>query len=83
MFDDQDGIALIDQFIQNVQEVRNVLEVQTCSGFIQNIHRFPRVLLRQLLGEFYPLGFTSRQRRSMLAKRNITQANIVQCLHFT
>ena len=56
------------------------MEVQAGSGFVQDIQGLARISLRQFPRQFDPLGLTTRQGGSTLAKADITQANIHQGL---
>lgn len=60
VFDDDDGVALIDEFMQDFEQFFDVLEMQACCGLVQNIERFSGRAFGKLFGEFDALGFAAR-----------------------
>jgi hypothetical protein len=37
VFDNDDGIAFVDQLLQHVHQYTDVLEMQTCGGFVKDV----------------------------------------------
>ena len=46
MFDHNDTITLLDEFLQNLQQLGNIMEMQTGCWFIQNVNRAARCTAR-------------------------------------
>ncbi len=67
MLDDDDRIALIDQFVQHFQKFAHILKVQARRGFVQDIKRSPGGPAREFLGQFHPLRLAPGQGRGLLA----------------
>ena len=40
MFDNDNGIALINQLMQHVQQLGDIFKMQSGRGFVQNVQRF-------------------------------------------
>ena len=40
MFDDHNGVACINEAVENVNEFFDVCEVEACGGFVKNVERF-------------------------------------------
>src|SRR5258708_38708285 len=49
VLDDDDRVALIDEFVQNVQELVRVGEVEAGGGLAEDVQRAPRAAAAQLL----------------------------------
>ena len=60
MLNHDDRIPGVDQLVQHFQQLANVIEVQTCRRFVENVQRTARCALRQLLGQLYALRLTAR-----------------------
>ena len=37
MFDDDDGIPLVNEFIQDIEQASGIFEMQTCRWFVKNV----------------------------------------------
>ena len=59
MFDDDNSVAAVHKPLQNGQEHADILEVQACGGFIQNVERPAGGLLGQFPGQLDALGFAA------------------------
>ncbi len=75
MFDHENGIAPIDQFLQDVDQFFDVVKMQPCRRLIEDIERIASRWPGEFFGEFDPLGFTSRKRRRGLAEFDIVEAD--------
>lgn len=71
VFDDDDGVPVIDDRLQNVDESSDVIGVQTGGRFVEDIKRFPRGTALQFGGQFDALGLTAGEFRRGLAKLHI------------
>src|SRR3954471_2841104 len=59
VFDDHDGIALVAQPMQDVEQLRYVVEMQPGRRLIEDVQRPSGRTLRQLTCELYTLGFAA------------------------
>ena len=82
MLNDDDGVALVDEPLQNIEEDADVLEVQARRGFVEDKDGAPRITFRKLSGEFHTLAFTARKRGGRLPKANVPQTHFLQGLDF-
>ena len=63
VFDDDEGIAGIHQFVQDGQQFLDVVEVKAGGRLIQDIEQIVRRRIFQLGGDLQPLRFPSGQGR--------------------
>src|SRR5262245_9781712 len=82
MFYYQHGIATINKLIQYVQQVLNILEMQTSCWLIQYVERFACILLCQFCCKLYTLRLTTAKCNRRLSQGNITKTNILQHFYF-
>ena len=80
VLDDDDRIALIDQFVQHFKQLRHVVEMQAGCRLIENIERTAGRLARQFLGELDALRFAAGQGIGLLADLDIAEADLGQRL---
>src|ERR1700694_514257 len=80
VLDHQYGIAPVHELIQHFQQMMDVFKMQTGGRLVENIKSFARVALGQLGGQLYPLRLAATQRYGRLAKRDVSQAHILE--HF-
>ena len=59
MFNDDDGVALVDQLVQHFEKFFDVVEVEAGGGFVEEIERAACSALGKFLGELYALGFAA------------------------
>ena len=59
VFDDDHRVAVIAQAMQYVQQLLDVVKVQPCRRFIENVQRVARIALGEFLGELDALGFAT------------------------
>lgn len=67
VFDDDDRIAAVDEFVQHVEQQADVLEMEPRRRFVEDVERTPRIALGQLGGELDTLA--RRPRASYRAVR--------------
>lgn len=60
MLDDDDGIALVRQFVQYAEQQPYVLEMQACRRLVQDIQRASRVAFGEFGRQFYTLALATR-----------------------
>ncbi len=80
MLNDDDGVAVVHQSVQDVDELALVLRVQPRGGLVQQVQRVAAVPFAEFLREFHPLGLTARERRGGLAQSHVPKADILQQL---
>jgi hypothetical protein len=81
VFDHDHGIALFHEFVQHVQQLAHIFEMQPRGRFIQDIQRAARGAAAELLGQFHPLRLTARQRRGLLANLDVAKPHLHQRIH--
>ena len=78
MLDDDHGIALLHELVEDLQEPSDVGEVQPRRGLVQDVERPARGAATQLGGELDPLGLAPRQGGRGLAEANIVEPHVVE-----
>ena len=78
VLDHNDGVALINQLLQHVEQFPRVLEVQTGRRLVQYVDRAARAPARQLLGQLHTLGLATGQRGRRLPEHDIPQPDRLQ-----
>lgn len=82
VLDDDHRIAPIDKFGQYVEQLADILEMESRRGFVQNIKRAARIALGEFARQLDALALAARQGRTWLAERQIAQSNILNSLEF-
>ncbi len=82
MFYDKHGIAFFYQFVEEKKQFFNVLKMQTCGRFVENVKGFACIFAGKLSGKFYSLSLTPRKRSGGLPQSNIAQAYFVNGFYF-
>ena len=59
MFDDEDGVAFIYEFVEHVHKHFDILEVESGSRLVEYIEGVSCVAFSEFSGEFYALCFAS------------------------
>lgn len=77
MLNDDHGVASIHQALEYIHQHPNVFKVKSRSRFVEEVDRLACISLGQLSGQFYPLGFTSRECVARLAKFDIPKPYIL------
>ncbi|AFL74418.1 hypothetical protein Thivi_2478 [Thiocystis violascens DSM 198] len=78
--DHDHGIALIAEAVQHVEQMLDIVEVQSGRRLVQDIERASGVALGKLTAELDPLGLAAGKRGGALAEPHIGQADIHQGL---
>lgn len=71
VFDDDDGVAVIAQFVQHTEQLLDVVEVQAGGGFVEDVEGFAGVAFGQFFGQFHPLRFAAGQGDGVLAEGDV------------
>ena len=82
VLDDNDGVALIDKAVEDDHEGADVLKMQSCGGFVEDVERLARVFLRQFGGKFHALAFAAGEGRGGLTEFDVAQSDLLQHLDF-
>ena len=80
VLDDDDGVASIDKFLQDIHQDSDVLEMQAGGGLVENVERLAGVFLREFGGQFDSLAFSTRKGGGGLAKFDVAEAYILDGL---
>ena len=79
MLDDHNGIPLIDQCMKHVEQLANIVEMQSGGWFIEDIQGLAGCPPRQFLGQLNPLRFAAGKGGRGLANLNIAKADAPHC----
>lgn len=60
MFDDDDTISLLDKRIEDIEELLDIREVESCCRFIEDVEGLPCRTFGEIKGELDTLCFTTR-----------------------
>ena len=60
MLDNDDGIAALDEPMQDIEQAANVFEVEARGGLVEYVERSARLNLGELGGPLHALDFTAR-----------------------
>ena len=77
MLNDQHRVACIANPLQDVQQARHIIAVQSRCRLVQNIEGFAGTALCQFGCQFDSLRFTARQRGGGLSDLDIAESHIV------
>src|SRR5690606_6211560 len=75
VLDDHDGVAAVDEAVQDFQELGDIVEMQAGRGLVKDVKGPAAVRLAELGGQFHALGFTAGEGRSGLAQGEIIEAD--------
>ena len=78
MLDDQDGVALVDEALDDQHQFADVLEVQTGGRLVEDVDRPAVGPLLQLTGQLHALCLTAGQCRRRLTEPHVPQPDIDQ-----
>ena len=78
MLDHDDSVSLLHQLVQDIKQFGHVMEVQACSGLIEDIERTAGRAFRQLLGKLHPLRLAARQSGRLLPHMDVAQPDPLQ-----
>ncbi len=80
VLDHHNRVALVDQFVQHLQELRHVVEMQAGGRLVQDVERAAGGALGELLGELDALRLAAGQRGGLLADMDVVEPDPVQGL---
>ena len=80
VFDDNDGIALVDKFSEHIEQNADVLEVQAGGGLVEYVERAPCIASGKFGSELHALALAARKGVAGLAKLDVTESDLLQ--HF-
>ena len=83
VLDDDDRIALVAQSVQHVQQLTNVLEVQSRGGLVENVKRLASVALGKFARQFDALSLAAGKGGGALAETDVGQSDIHQGLQLS
>ena len=76
VFYDEDGVAAVNEAVEDFDEDADVVKVQARGGFVEEVKRFARGGSRQFGCEFDALCLAAGKRCGRLTEAEITQAHI-------
>ncbi len=82
MLDDEDRVAHVHQFVQDVQQFVDILEVQAGGRLVEDVERVAGGATAEFLAQLDALRFAAGERGGGLAEADVAQADGVQRLHF-
>src|SRR5262245_20220661 len=80
VLDDHDGIALLDEPIEHLEQLLDVREVQPRRRLIQDVERTAGGAAAELGGELHALSLPTRQRGGRLTEADVVEADVVERL---
>src|SRR5687768_16253785 len=80
VLDHQDGVPAIDEAVQHFEQQPDILEVQSCRGFVEDVQGASCIPLRELGRELHALRLASRERGRALTEMDVAQSHVVQRL---
>ena len=79
VLDDHDRVAALDQGVEGRQQFRDVVEMQSRRGFVEDEHHAAlRRILCQERRQFHALALAARERRRRLPEFDISQSHVLQ-----
>jgi len=82
MFNDNDSISAVGEFVQHFQQQSDVLEVQARRWFVEDVERAARIAFGEFRSQFDALAFTSGQRGTGLSERQVSQSDFLDGSQF-
>ena len=76
VFYDEDGVAAVNEAVEDFDEDADVVKVQSRGGFVEEVKRFARGGSRQFGCEFDALCFAAGEGCGRLTEAEITQAHV-------
>ena len=74
-------VALVHKSAKHVEQDANVLEMQSCSGFVEDVERASCISSSKFCSQFDALTLTSRKGVAGLTKFDVTQSDFLQDLN--
>ena len=78
MLDDDDGVARVDQAVEDGEELLHVREVQPGGGLVEDVEGAPGIAPRELGGELDPLRLAAGELGGGLAQPDVAEPDILQ-----
>ena len=78
VFNDHHSVALIHQFVEDVDEQLDVLKVKTSGGLVEDVEGAARSNACQFRGQLDPLSFAAAERGALLAQRDVPEPHCLQ-----
>ncbi len=75
MLDHDDGMALVDQFVERPEQTLNVVKMQPGGRLVENKKRAGLARLGHVRGQFQPLRFAARERCQRLPETDVFQSD--------
>ena len=82
MFDDDDRVAGIDEFLEHVEELVDICKMKAGGWFVEDVDGFAGRAFGQLFGELDALGLATGQGCGRLTDLDVAEADIEQRLQF-
>lgn len=79
MFDDDHGIAVVYEAMEDGEQALDIFEVESCGGFVEDVKGVACGTAGKLFGEFDALGFTARKRGGGLAEFDVIEPDVMKC----
>ena len=78
VLDGDDGVAAVDQAVQDVDQLLDVGEVQAGGRLVEDVERRAARFLAELVGELDALRFAAGERVAALAEGEVAEADVVE-----
>ena len=78
MLDDDDGVAVVTQLMEDAQQLADVVEVQPGGGLVEDVQRLAGVALGQFPRQLDPLRLAAREGDGVLAEGDVAEADFHQ-----
>ena len=82
VLDDKDAVAAVDKLLEDVEEDPDVLEVEPCGGFVEDVEGVACFGASQFGGEFDALGFTAAEGGGLLSEGDVAEAYVLEGFEF-
>ena len=76
VLDNHHRVALVAQSVEHVQELRDVVEVQSGGGFVEDVERLAGTSLGEFTGQLDPLRLAAGEGGCALAEAHVGQPHI-------
>jgi hypothetical protein len=80
VFDDEDRVAGIDEAVEDVEEVSDVVEVESGGGLVEDVECSAGGSFYELAGELDALGFAAGEGVAGLSELEIVETDVVEGL---
>ena len=80
VLDDDDGVAEIDEALQDFEQLPHIVEVQPRRRLVEQVQGLAGAGAGEFRSEFNPLRLAAGHRRGRLAQRHVTEAHVAERL---